>query len=170
MTTTSFSLIPTAEAYRALPPTSRIWIYQSKQSLPQEFLPEIKAAVERFAKQWISHNRQLRAFADVLHHRFIILMVDESQADASGCSIDKSVHFLQQLEQAFDIDLFDRMTFAWLEGETVRSADRETFSHLYEQEEINDLTQVFDNLVQTKADFEEKWLKPLQESWHKRMV
>lgn len=153
-----------------LPPTTRVWIYQSKRPFSQNEIPHVKSEIQEFAQGWVSHNRQLRAHADVLHNQFLVLMVDESMADASGCSIDKSVHFMQQLGQAYNTDLFDRMTFAWKDGEEVKTATSEEFAMLYQDGEINDETLVFDNLVKTKGELEEKWLKPLNESWHRRFV
>jgi hypothetical protein len=97
-------------------------------------------------------------------------MVDESQAGASGCSIDSSVQFVRQLQQELGVDFFDRMLFAWQDGEQVQTAHRENFAALYRQGLIDGDTLVYDHLVKTKADFESAWLKPLSQSWHARMV
>ena len=161
---------PQTPDYQALPGSARIWIYQANRPFPAGEIPVIREWVDRFAQNWVSHNRQLRAFGDVLHERFIVLLVDESQADASGCSIDKSVHFLQQLGQKYGVDLFDRLTFAWLDGDTVRSAQRGEFAELYAAGAITAETPVFDPLVKTKAEFEAGWIKPLGKSWHRRMI
>ncbi len=118
----------------------------------------------------MSHNRQLKAFGDLIHRQFIVLMVDESQAGASGCSIDSSVRFIKALQAEYQLDLFDRMTFTYLEGEEVKTANRDTFSALYQAGTIDDSTLVFDTLVDNKAKFETAWIKPLGQSWHKRMV
>lgn len=157
-------------AYEILPDSTRVWIYQSTRVLDTSEVEEIKTTIKRFAEQWISHNQDLRAFADVYYNQFIVLMVDESQAGASGCSIDKSVHFIKRLEMEYSLNLFDRMTFSYKDGEAIKMANRETFSTLYKSGKINDETLVFDNLVKTKGEFESQWLKPLNESWHKRMV
>ena len=153
-----------------LPPTTRVWIYQSNRPFSQQELPQLKSHLQQFAQSWVSHNHQLRAHADVLHDQFLVLMVDESMAGASGCSIDKSVHFMQQLEQSYHTNLFDRMTFAWKDGAEVKTASSADFADLYKSGAINDQTLVFDNLVKTKGELEEKWLKPLNESWHRRFV
>lgn len=150
--------------------SSRVWIYQSSRPFSNEELPKLKNHLQQFAQGWVSHNRQLKAHADVLHNQFLVLMVDESMAGASGCSIDKSVHFMQQLEQAYNTNLFDRMTFAWKDGEEVKTASSQDFAAHYKNGSINDQTLVFDNLVKTKGELEEKWLKPLNESWHRRFV
>ncbi|MCB0558891.1 MAG: hypothetical protein H6573_16155 [Lewinellaceae bacterium] len=157
-------------AYDVLPDSTRVWIYQANQPFKEEDIPVIRREAQAFAQSWISHNRQLRAHADVLHNRFIVLMVDESQADASGCSIDKSVYFLKQLQAEYGVDLFDRMAFSFKDGEEVFTVPREEFARLYQEGRINDHTLVFDTLVSTKEELDQKWLKPLSQSWHKRMV
>lgn len=155
----------------SLSPSSRVWIYASDQPFADADLPELRTKLKYFAQQWVSHNRQLLADADVLHNRFVMLMVDESQAGASGCSIDKSVAFLKMLQAEYGVDLFNRMIFSYqdLQG-TVHSVDRETFARLYATEQITDDTLVFDPLVATKADLDQAFIKKLSQSWHKRMI
>lgn len=156
--------------YNNLPDTTRIWIYQSNRPINKEILPAIKSEVQHFAQNWVSHNRELNSFGDIFHDQFIVLMVDESMAGASGCSIDSSVHFMKSLESNFGLSLFDRMTFTYQDGDEIKSAPRDEFAKLYAEGKINDQTIVFDNLVKNKGQFESAWQKPLGESWHKRMV
>ncbi len=153
-----------------LPDSTRVWIYQSNTPFPEKNIPEIRTQIQDFAQQWISHNRQLRAHGDVLHNRFVVLMVDESQAGASGCSIDKSVYFLKNLQAQYGVDLFDRMQFSYLDGDQVITVSKEEFAKLYSEEKINNDTPVFDTLVNTKRDYEAAFVKSLHKSWHKRMV
>ncbi len=156
--------------FDTFPATSRVWIYQSKTAFSDADVAKIRQHINAFTQQWTSHNRALRAAGDVLHGRFIVLVVDESMAGASGCSIDSSVHFIKAVEQEYNVDLFDRMTFTYEKDGAVYAADREAFSTLYASGEINDDTTVFDNLVNTKADFDQRWRVRLGDSWHKRMV
>ena len=149
---------------------TRIWIYQSSRKFTAEEVLDIKEQLQHFAQGWVSHNQALKAQGQLLYDQFVILMVDESQAGASGCSIDSSVSFVRRLQQQYGVDFFDRMTFAWKEGEEVRTAHKDEFARLYHEGEINNETLVFDNLAATKADFDKAWLKPLGESWHVRMV
>ncbi len=157
-------------SYEMLAPTSKVWIYQSSRPFKEEELPQLQSELEDFANKWTAHNQALKAFAKIYHQRFIVLMVDEGQAGASGCSIDSSVHFLQQLGARLGVDLFDRMSFAWKEGEQVQVAPKSEFARLYREGKLSDETLVFDNLVKDKATFDQAWLKPLGESWHRRMV
>lgn len=155
----------------SLSPSSRVWIYASDKPFADAEVPELRTKLKYFAQQWVSHNRQLMADADVLHNRFVVLMVDESQADASGCSIDKSVAFLKALQAEYGVDLFNRMIFSYQDVQGgVHSVDRDAFARLYATEQINDDTLVFDPLVATKADLDQAFVKKLSQSWHKRMI
>ncbi len=157
-------------SYHELPATTRVWIYQSNAPFSEEDIPQVRQFIQQFVNRWVSHNQQLRAYGDVLHNLFVVLMVDESQAGASGCSIDKSVYFLKELQQHYGVDLFDRMTFAYLEGDQAVPVSRAEFQSLYQQGKLTENTPVFDTLVNNKGDFEAQWVKPLGKSWHKRML
>jgi len=156
--------------YQSLPETARIWIYQSSTPILAEKFNKISSQLQQFTQDWTAHSQALRAFGTIKHERFILLMVDESQAGASGCSIDKSVRFIQFLEEQHGLSLMDRMTFTFEKNGKIQAANREEFAQMYQKGELTDETIVFDNLVKTKGDFEVNWRKKLGESWHKRMV
>jgi len=156
--------------YDILHNDSRVWIYQSNRQLSDAEVERLRPVIRSFTTQWVSHSQQLKAFGDIFYNQFIVLMVDESQAGASGCSIDKSVYFVKEIENALQIDLFDRLNFTYKDGNEIKMAQRDDFARLFSEGKINDETLVFDNLVKTKKEFDETWLKPLKESWHKRMV
>lgn len=161
------SLVQTADV---LPESTRVWIYQADRPFHEKDIPQIRNMVKQFAENWVSHNRALRAFGDVYHHRFVVLMVDESRAEASGCSIDASVAFLKHLQQQFGVDLFDRMRFSFQGDKGVETVSRDEFERLYREGKIDDQTLVFDTLVDSKGAFEQGFVKPLKESWHQRLV
>lgn len=145
-------------------------MYQNKGAIPTDVLPAVKEAVAQFAKDWISHSQQMVAAGEVINDRFIVLIADESRVGAGGCSIDSSVHFFKQLEQKFNLDLFDRMAFSFKAADGIKTVSRTEFAALYAEGAINDETIVFDTLVNTKKALDEAFEKPLGESWHKRMV
>ena len=145
---------------------SRVWIYQSDKELTDEQALGLLDLLNKFATEWTAHNHQLKAKAEVRYNRFLILIVDESQAGASGCSIDKSVNFMKRLEQEFGINLFDRFNFAYREGNEVLSAPRHQFEELLKSGKVNNNTIVFNNLVQDLSQLETKWEVPFKDSWH----
>jgi hypothetical protein len=150
---------------------ARVWIYQSNRPFSENETQQIENQVVEFTKKWASHGQQLATHGEILHNRFIVLMVDEQLAGASGCSIDSSVRFLKNVEQDYNITLFDRFIFSYINAENqVVSVDSGTFATLYKEGKIHDDTLVFDSLVNNKAALDTQFVKPLKESWHKRMV
>lgn len=152
------------------PDSSRLWIYVSSRPFTDHELPGLRESLREFTRQWTSHQVLMRADAEILHHRFIILVADESRVGAGGCSIDKSVSFLKSLQAEYDTDLFNRMIFSYLDGDQVKSVSREEFARQYAEGLIGEDTRVLDTLVATKGDFDKAFVKPLSESWHKRLI
>jgi hypothetical protein len=145
---------------------SRVWIYQSDKQLSDVQSAQILDQLNSFAAEWTAHNNQLKAKAEVRYNRFLILIVDETQAGASGCSIDKSVNFMKKLEQQFGINLFDRFNFAYRDGNQVLSTPRHNFEELLKTGKINSDTIVFNNLVHDLNQLGTKWEVPFKDSWH----
>lgn len=145
---------------------SRVWVYQSDKKLTDNEVLEIKVLLDNFTTIWTAHNNQLKAKAEIRYNRFLILVVDESQAGASGCSIDKSVNFMKQLQDQFNINLFDRFNLAYREGEEILSAGRNDFEALLKHGKIGTETIVFNNLVQNLTELQTKWEVPFKDSWH----
>nr|WP_294941432.1 ABC transporter ATPase [uncultured Mucilaginibacter sp.] len=145
---------------------SRVWVYQSDRKLTDAEALQIQVQLDNFTTGWTAHNNQLKAKAGIRYNRFLILIVDESQAGASGCSIDKSVNFMKQLEQQFGLNLFDRFNLAYRDGEEILSVPRQQFENLLKEGKITTETIVFNNLVQNVTELNTKWEVPFKDSWH----
>ena len=145
---------------------SRVWVYQSDRKLTANEVVQIQVQLDNFTRSWTAHNNQLKAKAEIRYSRFLVLIVDESQAGASGCSIDKSVNFMKQLEQQFGLSLFDRFNLAYRDGEEVVSVPRQQFEELLKQGKLNKESIVYNNLVQNLAELNTKWEVPFKDSWH----
>ena len=154
----------------ALDNSSKVWLYQADREFSYEELDTIREDLFHFLTAWTSHNNELMCYGNVFHKRFLGLFVDESKAGVSGCSIDKSVKFVNALGQKLDVGFFDRMTHAFLENDEVHTLPHDKLSESYEAGKINDNTLFFDNLVKTKGDFLTSWIKPLKDSWHTRFL
>ena len=150
---------------------SRVWVYMADRRLSDMEAVQLKEMMQTFSRAWVSHNQKLKSGSDLLFNQFAVLMADESQAGASGCSIDSSVRFMQSAGEEFGIDFFNRMLFAYLDdnGE-VNTVNSTEFAELYQRGVIDQDTFVFDNLVDNLEKLRNDWVKPLNSSWHKRFV
>jgi hypothetical protein len=158
--------------FHDLDPSSKVWIFQAEQELTESQATAIKELLFEFLEEWTAHNVQLYTSGDVLHHRFIVIMVDERFQGASGCSLDKMTHFIQYMEHKFGITLLERTTVAYessTSGE-IATAPLNQLGDMSKNGIIQPETIVFNNLVKTKAEFEQAWRTKIKDSWHKRFI
>ncbi len=147
---------------------ARIWIYQSDRQFTDEEKNLILSEGMVFSENWTAHNQALKASLEVKHHQFIIISVDETQTSASGCSIDKSVHFVQYLENKLGVNLLDKSNVAFfVEGEVFLEPMHKIKDKI-EGGSINENSLVFNNLVADIDSFQTHWLVPAKDSWMKR--
>jgi predicted HTH domain antitoxin len=137
--------------------------------LNQEEESAILQILGDFTSNWQAHGHDLAALGEVIHHQFIILSVDEQVSGATGCSIDKSVALMKDIEQKFNINLFDRFRVAFKLNAELKSCSREDFEKMIENGEVNEDTLVFNNLIQTRKELKTSWEIPLKDSWHARV-
>src|SRR5690606_31771908 len=135
-------------------PQSRVWVYQSNRAFNNEEVQNIQQKLDDFTMQWKAHGHQLTAKAEVLYNFFIVFFVDEASAGVTGCSIDSSVRIIKDLEQTYDIDLFNRFNIAYKVDDKIVVTDKEDFETLVNIKAIGPKTVVFNNLVQTLQEFE----------------
>lgn len=158
-------------AVMSLSPESRLWLYVSSRPLSLEETAQINREIEIFCRQWAAHGVNLEAAGSVLHDRFIVLMVDESRAGASGCSIDSSVHFVRDLERNYGINLFNRMLIPYLDRDGAMQviAASEVKQYILSGV-LNGETRIFNTTIQTKRELDTRFLIPLKESWLARYL
>lgn len=149
---------------------SRVWVYQSNRPFSEREQIVLTSQINGFVQSWAAHGRDLLAAGTILFDQFIVLSVDERQAGASGCSIDTSINFIKEVATQYNVSLFDRLVFTFLNNGKVETATSKAFKQLYTEGVISKDTLVFDNLVSTIGDLKSVWLKPLGSSWHKRFV
>lgn len=156
--------------FSELPDSSRVWVFQANRGFSEDELKEIKPKIESFLERWTVHGQSLKAGYEMRYNRFIVLGLDESQASASGCSIDASVHFIQSLEKEYNVDLLDKMNVSFKNGEFVAYKPLLDFKKMVKQKAVSPQTIVFNHLVNTKSEYKEFWEVPMTESWHNRLL
>ena len=155
-------------SFSDLPETSRIWIYQANRSFTEEEIIQIKQKLETFINSWTAHGKDLQASFTIKYNRFIILALNQEINAATGCSIDASVHFIQQLQEDYQVDLMDKMNVSYKQGDFIAYKDLMDFKKMVKAKAVSKNTIVFNNLVTNIAEFNENWEVPASESWHSR--
>ncbi|WP_347159962.1 hypothetical protein [Pontibacter chitinilyticus] len=148
-----------------LPQHARLWIYQADRPLTAAEQAEINPQLQRFAEEWSSHGKGLQASARLLHNQFLVLANNESATSASGCSIDKSVHFVRELEQQLNVSFFDRTRLAFLREGQVEVVPMQELKGKVAAGDIDKNTLYFDTLVHDYGELREAWPRPAGNSW-----
>ncbi len=156
--------------FKNLPDNSRVWVYQANRKLSDQEAAEIENRTEEFLTKWTAHGAALEAAVEMKYNRFVVIGLNQANASASGCSIDASVHFIQSLEKEYGIDLLDKMNVTFYSGEYIAYKPLEEFKKMAKNNSVSKNTIVFNNLVNTKAEYLENWEVPAKESWHSRFI
>jgi hypothetical protein len=156
--------------FDSLPDNSRIWIYQCNRSFSDSELQEISEKLKSFLEGWTAHGADLQSGFEIKYKRFIVIALDQQVNAATGCSIDASVKFIQELEKAYKVDLMDKMNVSYKQGEYVAYKTLTNFKKMAKDKAVSKNTIVFNNLVNSKAEYAEFWEVPASESWHSRFV
>ncbi|BAO77243.1 hypothetical protein [Winogradskyella sp. PG-2] len=156
--------------FDTLPEESRVWIYQANRSFSESELTELSEKLNVFIEAWTAHGKDLQAGYKVVYKRFIVIALNQNLNTATGCSIDASVHFIQELESYYNVDLMDKMNVSYKQGEFIAYKSLVDFKKMAKDKAVSRKTIVFNNLVTNIAEFKDNWEVPASESWHSRFL
>src|ERR1035437_3802264 len=156
--------------FKNIPSHSRSWIYQSSEEFTPARLKTFEELKNVFLQSWKSHGNPVKGEIEILHNRFIVILIDEADEMSCGRSVDASIRFMKELEQELNVSLLNRMLVAYKKGEQIFSCTIPEFETLAKKGEVNLNTIVFNNTVHTLAEFEKSWEVPAEKSWHKKFI
>lgn len=136
----------------------RIWNYIPERALTSSEVEFILKVGKDFASQWQVHGSPLKAEVVVQNNLLLSVIVDNDMASASGCSIDRSVGFVQQLEKELDVVFLNRMKLLYSSNGAMQIGDHR------ELENLPQSAVVFNHLSTDKSSYISEWL-PAKESW-----
>lgn len=151
--------------FNLLPGNSKVWIYQASGFLSDQQVESVFNDARNFVESWTAHQADLKASVSVFHNLFIVFAVDQSYNEASGCSIDKKVHFIKSVESKTGLNFFDRMNVAYRAGDNIMIDKMSNFPSLINSGKISDETLIFNNLISNLDEFKNSWVIPVAKSW-----
>jgi hypothetical protein len=140
-------------AFNSLPNHARIWIYPSNRTFSQEELEPLQSSLNEFLSKWTAHNQTLEASFELPYKRFVVIGLNQDVVKASGCSIDASVRFIQEIEKQFDIILLDKMNVTFKQGNFLAYKPLQDFVKMAKAKSVSKETIVFNNLVDNMAEY-----------------
>lgn len=146
-------------------PDSRVWVYQANRVFSLQEALDIEEMLSDFASQWNSHGIPVKGAGYLFFGQFIILMADETATGVSGCSTDSSVRLIKDIEQKFNVNMFDRMTLAFVVKDKIQLLPLTQLQYAADNGFIDGDTLYFNNLIETKEELENNWIIPVKDSW-----
>lgn len=143
----------------------RVIIYPASRPFETK---EAKAITEKlfdFLATWAAHGKPLSSSFKIEKNQFIVVCVDEEKEMASGCSIDALGKVMREIDEEYQLGLFDRMKASFVENGEVKTLKLIDFKAKLRNGEFSDGIQVFDFSKNTYLDFLSHFLLPLEKSW-----
>jgi len=146
--------------FDTLPETSKVIIYPSSRKLYKDELPVFHEKISDF----LNDIKHLKVCFKIEYDRFILFFI----SDDTPLSLEKNdelVAFVQSLEMEFKIVLLDKVNVCFKQGEYVQMKEIADFKKLIKNKSVSKKTVVFDNMINTKEEYENYWETPAEESW-----
>lgn len=156
--------------FNTLSDASRIWLYQSDQKFSEQQLQRLRKDLATFLTSWTAHGANLSAGFEIKYDRFIVIGLDQSEAAASGCSIDSQVRFIIALQEELGVDLLDKMNVTYYQNDRIHYKTLLDFKKMIKEGAVGKNTVVFNNLVATIGEYKTNWEIPAKDSWHSRFL
>lgn len=148
-------------SFANLPDSARVWVFASDRALTLEESTMLLREVDAFLDQWKAHGAPLRNAREWRDEQFLVIGVDPSAEQASGCSIDALFRSLQQLGATLGTSL--------VSGGRVFYRDAAGAPRLVPRPQIKSVirpdTPVFDTSLSSAADYRARFERPARESW-----
>lgn len=150
----------------------RVLIYPASRTLLPIEVKEITEKLFDFLPTWNAHGAPLKSSFKIAHGQFIIISIDEEETAASGCSMDSLNAVMRQIDEQYQLGLFDRMKAAYLSSESsqVVCVPLADFRNRVKNGLLDSKDRVFDFSVMRYTEFLSRFLLPLNESWAGKLV
>jgi len=160
-----------AVPFETLPATARVWVFASDQPLTIEQAELLLGVVDEYLGEWRAHGQPLTCAREWRESRFLAVGVDQTDAYASGCSIDGLFRTLQQLQLALGASLVGggRVYYRGPNG-AIESVARDEFAQLGESGTVTGATRVFDPTVATAGEWTSRFEADAATSWHAALL
>ncbi len=143
----------------------RVIIYPASRPFTPKESKVIAEKLYDFLATWAAHGKPLSSSFKIEKNQFIIVCVDEEKEVASGCSIDSLSGIMRELDQEFNLGLFDRMKASFVEDGEVKTMKLQEFRKGLKEGSISQDIEVFDFSKNSYIAFLSDFLLPLNKSW-----
>ncbi len=147
-------------ASKDLTAESKVIIYPGGRKFFTDELPILREKLDSFC----TYFEGVKLCAEIEYNRFLIFII----SDKTPLDLDKHnllVSFILGLETDFEISLIDKVNVCFKQGQYVQLKEISDFKLLIKNKGVSKKTIVFDNMINTKLEYDDSWEVPAGESW-----
>ncbi|MBC7487842.1 MAG: hypothetical protein H7282_13950 [Cytophagaceae bacterium] len=159
-------------SFDQMPSSARAWVYTANRILTPAESNLLMERLTPFLTEWSSHGTPLKASVQILDQSVVVIAVENGFEAASGCSIDKSVRILKDLEQELTVSMFDRLQILY-KKEASAAAEvlpLPLFKDKLAAGEINAEGLIVNTQVATVGELKSELWKEVKDSWLARFL
>ncbi|MFN5557642.1 MAG: hypothetical protein ACK48F_15610 [Chryseotalea sp.] len=150
-----------------LPEDARVWLFTANQKLNAETVSSIQKQLDQYLAGWTAHGNSLLAAHTILHDYFIVIGLNQNEADASGCSIDSLFRMIKTVAENANIDLLNRENVALHTESGITLVERKGLKQFLAE---NKVQFVYNTLVNTKSNVIHHFKQEIKSSWVARFL
>ncbi|MBX2899417.1 MAG: hypothetical protein KF775_07190 [Cyclobacteriaceae bacterium] len=150
--------------FEELPPDSRVWIYTGSRAFTDTETQTIHSMLQAFCEQWTTHGQPLKSSFALFDNQFVVIAVNESYQNPSGCSIDSSVGVVRHIQDATGINLLDRGRVPFYINTRIELIPLAHLKIQFQQGILHPDTLTFNTLAVSKSQLE-PWKIPAKNTW-----
>ena len=131
----------------------------------------LQAGIDSFLIEWVAHGQSLQASWRLEGGRCLIIALDDRSPNATGCSIDAKVHWLQAFGEQWGVGLDEAQHRYLLQGRSQR-VERSAAGIVLGSAKsgvVGDDTRLVNAVVSKKLECEPTLVCSFSTSWHEAM-
>ena len=139
---------------------AKVMIYPGGRKFFPNEMPVLREQLDSFC----SNLNGIDLCCKIEYDRFLVFMISEvTPLDLENQNL--LVEFVLSLEKSFEISLLDKVNVCFKQGPYVQLKEIPAFKLLIKNKGISKKTVVFDNMINTKLEYDDSWEVPAGESW-----
>jgi hypothetical protein len=150
-----------------LPDNARVWIFTANKKLNAEIVSTIKVQLDQLLAGWTAHGNSLLAAHIILQDYFLVVGLNQNEADASGCSIDSLFRMIKTVGENTNIDFLNREIVPLHTETGITLVERKRLKQFLAD---NNVHFVYNTLVNTKNDVTHHFKQEIKTSWVARFL
>ena len=152
--------------FSSLPSQSRVWVFACDRNLSDHEALPLLAEADAYLAQWKAHGAPLRCAREWVHHRFLVVGIDPTAEQASGCSIDQLFRSLREIGQLAGTPLVGGGRVFYRDaGGDAQAVSRAEFSALAAKGDVTADTIVFDTTIILADDWRQRFERKAGDAW-----